>query len=284
LDAVEGCAFECSYCSVRSFYDDHRIGIDDKFVENLSRVEIDPDRPYHIGTGQSSDSLMWGNRGGVLGALLDFAREHPRVILELKTKSDNVAYLLERDIPANLICTWSLNTRTIVENEEHGTAPVENRVEAAKKLAARGNLVGFHFHPIVEYDGYRRDYPELYRRVTDAFHPDDVALVSFGTLTFIKPVIRSLRERRPASKILQMPLEPAGGKYSYPLERKETMFREAYEAFAPWHGKVFFYLCMEDAALWPAVFGTDFEDNDAFERAMIGSYEEKIREKRLSHR
>ena len=122
LDAVEGCGFDCSYCSVRYFYDDETIGIDENFSQKLKSIEIDPLRSYHIGTGQSSDSLMWGNKGDVLDAVLDFAEEHPNVILELKTKSDNVSHLLSRDVPHNVITTWSLNTAVIIENEEHYTA------------------------------------------------------------------------------------------------------------------------------------------------------------------
>jgi len=48
-------------------------------------------------------TVMWGNRFGVLGALLDFARRHPNVVLELKIKSKNIAYLLKHPVPRNLI-------------------------------------------------------------------------------------------------------------------------------------------------------------------------------------
>ncbi len=277
LDAVESCGFDCSYCSIQSFYNQDRIGFDVKLAEKLSRLELDPETVYHIGTGQSSDSLMWGNRGGVLDALFAFARSHPNVILEFKSKSDNIAYLLEHDVPRNILCTFSLNTPTIVENEEHLTAPLHKRIAAARALADKGVLVGFHFHPIVRYEGYLEEYGAVYAELLRTFSPDEVALVSLGTLTFIKPVIRQLRERNFKSKILQIPMTDANGKQSYPLETKREMFRHAYEAFAPWHGKVFFYLCMEDHALWRDVFGYEYATNNHFEEAMLSSYMEKIR-------
>ncbi|MCZ6577250.1 MAG: DNA photolyase, partial [Gammaproteobacteria bacterium] len=65
LDAVENCGFGCSYCSIQSFYHGNRIYFDPRFAEKLEALQIDPDRVYHIGTGQSSDSLMWGNKHGV---------------------------------------------------------------------------------------------------------------------------------------------------------------------------------------------------------------------------
>ncbi|MDT8299015.1 MAG: hypothetical protein RQ801_11975, partial [Spirochaetaceae bacterium] len=284
LDAVEGCVFDCSYCSIRSFYNPDHVNFHHDLGTKLSGLDLDPGKTYHIGTGQSSDSLLWGNRDGMLDALCDFAHQNPNVILELKTKSDNVDHLLRRSIPANLICTWSLNTPAVVHHEERGTPSLEQRIQAARRAADAGILVGFHFHPIIEYEGSKENYEVVYSRVQDAFEPSEVVMVSLGTLTFTKPVIKAIRESRIPTSILQMPLTEAAGKLSYSLETKTEMFSHAYRCFSEWHEEVFFYLCMEDVSLWEPVFGRSYRDNDAFERAMIGFYEEKIREKRLSHR
>ncbi|MCK5734821.1 MAG: DNA repair photolyase, partial [Spirochaetaceae bacterium] len=284
LDAVEGCGYDCSYCSIRYFYDDDSIGIDEGFIEKLHNIEIDPGRSYHIGTGQSSDSLMWGNKAGILDALLDFAASNPNVILELKTKSDNISHLISRDVPVNVLTTWSLNPQAIIDNEEHFTASLQQRLDAAEQVALKGNLIGFHFHPMVYYQDWERDYGALFSQLQERFQPADVALVSLGTLTFIKPVLKKMRERKVQSKILQMPLEDAEGKYSYPLDIKRKMFQFAYNSLSDWHNRVFFYMCMENISLWKDVFGYEYSDNEAFEISMIDHYEEKIREKRNSHR
>ena len=272
LDAVESCGFDCSYCSIQSFYNQNTITFDSGFAEKLNNLELDPNKTYHIGTGQSSDSLMFGNREGILDALFKFANENPNVILEFKTKSDNIKYFLENDVPSNILCTWSLNTPTIIKNEEHLTLPLEKRISSARKLADKGVKVGFHFHPIVEYENYLAEYEDVYKQLLTNFRSDEVALISFGTLTFIKPVIKQLRDREFRSKITQMPFENASGKSSYPYETKLEMFKHAYESFKPWHKEVFFYLCMEEHSLWKDVFGYEYATNNDFERAMLASY------------
>jgi spore photoproduct lyase len=277
LDAVENCGFDCSYCSIQSFYHGDEVRFDSRFAEKLAQLEIDPRRVYHIGTGQSSDSLMWGNQAGILDALLDFAARHPNVILELKTKSKNISHLLKHEVPPNVLCTWSLNTPTLIANEEHLTASLDERLRSARRLADKGVLVGFHFHPMIHFDRWREEYGELFRRLTGMFDAGEVALVSLGTLTYIKPVIRQLRERPGfQSHILQMPMVEAEGKLSYPEEVKQEMFSFAYHALAPWHGRVFFYLCMEHQRIWQPVFGFDYASNEAFEQAMKESYQRKI--------
>ncbi|RLA79625.1 MAG: hypothetical protein DRG78_12580 [Epsilonproteobacteria bacterium] len=278
LDAVESCGFDCSYCSIASFYSQNTITFDSGFADKLKNLNLEKNKTYHIGTGQSSDSLMWGNREGILDALFEFARENPNVILEFKTKSDNIKYLLENEVPKNILCTWSLNTTTIIENEEHLSASLDKRINAARKVAERGVKVGFHFHPIVEYENYLAEYQDIYKRLLSEFDPKDIALVSFGTLTFIKPVIKLLRGREFRSKITQMPFEDASGKSSYPDATKVEMFKHAYDSFKPWHQKVFFYLCMEEHEMWAKTFGYQYSTNSDFERAMLSSYAKKIGE------
>jgi len=282
LDAVESCGFDCSYCSIQSFYNQNTITFDSGFRDKLLNLNLDQNKTYHIGTGQASDSLMFGNREGTLDALFEFARSNPNVILEFKTKSDNISYFLENAVPRNILCTWSLNTPTIIKNEEHLTASLDKRIASARALANRGIKVGFHFHPIVEYVGYLEEYKEVYDRLIAEFHPSEVALVSFGTLTFIKPVIKQLREREFRSKITQIPHEDASGKTSYPEQTKIEMFKHAYESFKPWQkemaadDKVFFYLCMEEHALWNKTFGYNYSTNNDFERDMLSSYANKL--------
>ena len=279
LDAVESCGFDCSYCSIQSFYNQNKVGIDKDFKRKLENLQLDPNQTYHIGTGQSSDSLMWGNRDGILDSLFEFARKNPNVILEFKTKSHNIEYFLENDVPSNIICSWSLNTQTIIDNEEHLTASLDKRINAARTLSNKGVLVGFHFHPIVQYKNYLDEYGEVYRRLQNEFTSDEVVFISMGTLTFIKPVIKQLRQREMKTKILQMPFETINGKQSYSIETKKEMFKHCYNSFNLWHEKVYFYMCMEAHSLWKDVFGYEYKNNDEMESYMKSSYLGKINNK-----
>ena len=278
LDAVDNCGYGCSYCSIQSFFDGKEISFDLGFIDKLKNLKLDPNKTYHIGTGQSSDSLMWGNSHGVLDAVIDFACRNPNVLLELKTKSANVSHLIKANAPKNILCTWSLNTPTIIRHEEHGTTPLEKRLAAARKAADAGFVVGFHFHPIVHYDAWEEDYPNVIKTLTAMFSLDEVALVSMGTLTYIKSVIREIRKQGIPGQILKMPLVDADGKLSYPDEIKLSLFSTVYNSFPDsWKEAVFFYLCMENRRFWKPVLGFDYTSNDEFEAAMKSAYFGKIR-------
>jgi len=154
VDAVENCAFGCTYCTIQTFYGNRIISHAD-LRKKLDSIQIEPDRFYHIGTGQSSDALHWGNRNGILDELCHFADLHQNILFEFKTKSDNIEYFLKKDYPRNIVCSWTLNTDAIINNEELLTASLDERLISARRLADRGIKVAFHFHPLVFYKNWQ---------------------------------------------------------------------------------------------------------------------------------
>ena len=276
IDAVQGCSLGCSYCSIQTFYTDGKISVDKNLAEKLAKIPLDPNKKYHIGSGQSSDSLAIGNREGVLDAQLNFARNNPNIILEFKTKSNNIDYLLRSNVPDNVFVSWSLNPQLFIDNEEHGTASFDERVSSARALSDKGILVGFHFHPIVYYEGYELDYANIIQKVVSMFDPLEVAMISMGTLTFIKPAIKKLRSTALSSKVLQIPMADAVGKSSYTKEIKKEIFGHVLNQFSSWHDTVFFYLCMEERSVWESVFGQSYIDNTEFENALFRSVSSKM--------
>mgnify|MGYP000334920506 CR=1 FL=1 len=277
IDAVKNCGFGCNYCSIQTLYAESGFEIDVNFADKLEAIQLDPTQLYHIGTGQSSDALMWGNRYGILDALFQFARKWPNVILEFKTKSHHVTHFLEHDVPTNIICSWSLNPQCIIHHEEPFTASLEKRLTAARLVADKGIRLAFHFHPMLYYQGWQADYTALITRVQDQFSSQEIAFISFGALTFPKPILRKIREHGVATRIHQTELVAnPEGKLTYPDKIKEALFQYAYAAFAAWHDKVFFYLCMEESRFWEKTFGHSHADNAAFEQQLLRSARYKL--------
>lgn len=104
-------------------------------------------------------------------------------------------------------------------------------------------------------------------------------MISLGTLTFTKEVLRQLRQSNQPSRILQMELSESAGKYSYPAAIKQQMFTFAYSCFPEsWKSAQapFFYLCMELPELWEPVFGRSYPDNRSFEMDMRIHYEKRV--------
>ena len=266
IDVVENCAYGCSYCIIDTFYG-NEITFDKNLKTKLNQIKLDPQKFYHFGTGQSSDALFWGNKFKILDHLCRFAENNPNILLEFKTKSDNIRYFIDSYIPQNIVLSWTLNTEKIINNEEHFTSSLSQRIKAAKKVSQQGIKVAFHFHPMVYYQDWQKEYETLVLKILKTFSPQDIAFISFGTLTFIKPVIKNIRKRGLKTKVLQMDMTyDPHKKLTYPDGIKMNLFSNIYSHFTPWHNDVYFYLCMERAVFWDALFGFHYPDKEDFEK------------------
>ncbi|MCF0236995.1 MAG: DNA photolyase [Sphaerochaetaceae bacterium] len=275
LDAVQQCAFSCSYCSIQSFYSKNEIKVISNLDQYLENLVLDSNI-WHIGTGQSSDSLLLGDDYGTLTALGKFGEKHKDICIELKTKSSRTDWL-KLNLPPNIVSTWSLNAPTVAQKEEHLASTIEGRIEAAKKCSEFGRLIGFHIHPMVYFTTWKEEYGKLVKTLCDNFDPTKVVMIGMGTLTFTKSNLRTLREGRRPTRVTQMPLQIIAGKYSYSFETKKQMFSHVFNSFPQdWKEKVFFYLCMEDKNLWEPCLGRSYSSNIAFEEDMKKIYFEKI--------
>ncbi len=58
----------------------------------------------------------------------------------------------------------------------------------------------FTFIQLCVYKDYLNDYKNIYDNLLETFTPNEVVLISMGTLTFIKPVIKQLRAERNENK------------------------------------------------------------------------------------
>lgn len=277
LDAVMGCSFGCSYCAVQTFYIRNSITFHKNLFEKLKSVKLNPEKIYHIGTGQSSDSLLWGNKNRLLDALIEFAWRNPNVILEMKSKSDNIAYLIERELPKNILFTWSLNPQIVIDNEESLTASLDKRLNTAEKILDKGSFIGFHFHPILWFDGWGKEYDALFASVKERFPAEKVITLSFGTLTLIKPTIKKIRSFAKKTQILRTELYSTEGKMSYSHQLKKELLSKGVSAFSDYKNKSFIYFCMESPKLWEEVLGYDYNSNKEFEVTMKSFYWEKMK-------
>ncbi len=283
LDTAMQCSFGCSYCSIQNFYCNGEIRVINNLREKLFSSEfnsqLERNSVHLLCTGQSSDSMVLGDTYGTLTALSDFCTEHKDIIVMLKSKSARTDWI-RPEHPVNLIPTWSVNAPTVIQKEEHGTAGLADRINAACKCIENGYYVGFHIHPMIYFRGFEKEYELLVRMLNDNINPDKVLMISIGTLTFTKNTLKSLRLASDTlrSRVSCMPLTPIAGKYSYPLEIKKEMFSLIYSLFSDkWKERVFFYLCMEDKSLWEPCLKRSYSSNTEFEQDMIGSYFKQIK-------
>lgn len=77
------------------------------------------------------------------------------------TKFADVDSLLEANHNHHTEFRFSLNTHEIISQYEKGTASMQERLTAAKKVAAAGYPLGFLIAPIITYYNWKSEYSQL---------------------------------------------------------------------------------------------------------------------------
>jgi spore photoproduct lyase len=249
------CHLQCSYCVLQVYLDNPALTIFTN-VQNLmdevrEKLNTEPDKFFRIGTGEMADSLATDDITCYSRRLVPFFAGLPNGILELKTKSNQIANLRDLEHGGRTVVSWSLNSKPICRGEEAKSVSLEKRVAAARKCQEWGYKIGFHFDPLIYYPGWEVDYKEAVKLAFGSIDPAAIAWVSLGALRFTPHLREMVRRRFPESRISYGEFVPGHhGKLRYFRPIREEMYlqmRTWIEEAAP---GVLVYYCMENRTVW----------------------------------
>jgi spore photoproduct lyase len=249
------CPMDCTYCVLQAVAENPALRVftnwEDMKREVTERLAARPDRTFRVGTGDMSDSLALDHITHYSRRLVPFFATLTNGLLEMKTKSGQVCNLEGLEHGGRTIVSWSMNSRRVIRSEERGTASFEERLAAAVRCQEWGYRVGFHFDPLISYEGWEEEYREVVRELFRNLNPSAVAWVSLGGLRFTQRLKDIMRRRFPHSKIPYGEFVPGNhGKQRYFRPIREEMYRKMkgwIDRAAP---GVFTYLCMENREAW----------------------------------
>lgn len=273
INFASNCHLECTYCVLQSYLNNPALMIytnmEELLKEVAERVLSAPHRLFRIGSGELADSLALDHLSHYSRRLVPFFANLPNGILELKTKSAQIENLRDLDHQRRTVVSWSINSKRITREEELKTASFEDRLRAARQCQEWGYSVGFHFDPLIHYEGWERDYRAAVEEVFQVVDPGRVAWVSLGGLRFTPHLRDIVRRRFPKSRIPYGEFVPGHhGKVRYFRPIREEMYsrmREWLQEIAP---QVLVYLCMENRAAWEASFSVVPRDTEQLSAEM----------------
>ena len=112
---------------------------------------------------------------------------------------------------------------TIAADLEEGVPTVAKRLEALRRVADRGWVVGLRFDPLILCDEFERHYRELFESALEVISPERLHSVTIGPFRLPKPFYRNLRRKYPREPLFAGPLEESGGIVSYRTELEREL-------------------------------------------------------------
>jgi len=265
-----GCPFDCSYCFLQHYTNFPGLllpGNIDDFFKQFDDFYKNLKKPIRIGTGEFCDSLALDDITSYSKKLIPYF-EGKNVLFELKTKSNNIANLLDINPPLNIVISWSLNPSFIGEKEELGAASLEQRLLAAKKIQDKGYKIAFHFDPIIHFQGWKKEYKELIDKLYSLLKPP-FAWISLGTLRSNRELKNIVESRFENSDIFYGELFLGEDKkLRYPEFIRRKIYETMIKYIKQYDQKTPVYLCMENKEMW-GILGKELDSTPQIENYLL---------------
>ena len=255
VSQILNCPFNCSYCFLHTFFGKDEIVIFKDEAEVVRQVKDylkQTKEPIHLGTGEYSDSLALPEAVSLGKALIKVFAEQEKHLLELKTKSVNIEQLLKLDHKGKTVIAWSVNPEKIAKEEESDAPSLNERLKAAKKVAAAGYPIAFHFDPIIYYSGWEKDYAEVVDRIFNHVNENQIAWISLGALRFPERQKEIMIDKFKTKISFEHFEKGIDNKLRYPVPLRVELFTYLYNQIRSRSKQVYVYLCMENPEVWKA--------------------------------
>ncbi len=261
LVLASNCPMDCSYCFLQEHLANNPgfqvfANYHDAFEELDRLASGSSGRAFRVGTGELADSLAFDSLTGISRDLVSYFSEHENLLLELKTKTDEIDNLLALEPRGRTLVSWSLSPMRVFATCEHRTAPPHARINAARRVLEAGYKVGFHLDPLIAYSDAEQDYLDLLDNVFDAVPPQAITFFSIGGLR-MTPGLRTTARRRFPDDAMLLGEEVLGedGRYRTFTPLRLRLFSKLRERIVKACSALPVYLCMETASAHHRVFG-----------------------------
>ena len=260
LATVSNCPYECSYCFLQNYLTDSTLSVvgevDAMIKEVQEKISVEPWRIQRIGTWELGDSLALEDVASNTAPLVEEITALPNVLLELRTKSDQVSSLLKVNHQQKTVVSWTMNPQAVVKREEYRTANVTDRIAAMKKVADAGYLLAIHFDPMIYYPDWEEGYTELLEQIFSVISQEQITWFSIGSLRFNPEMKKVMESNYPGSGATEAEMVLGDdGKVRYIKPLRVEMYRHLYQLLKHYAPDPYIYLCMERWDMWKKILG-----------------------------
>ncbi|HCS10232.1 MAG TPA: spore photoproduct lyase [Clostridiales bacterium] len=173
---VSNCPGNCEYCYLQTTqgtkpYIKVFVNLEDIF--DVIKQHIKQDETITTFEAASlGDPLSLEHITGSIAKTIEFFSGLEKGRLRVVTKFNNVDSLLNLKHNKHTRFRISINTNYVLNNFEHNTGSVDERIEALVKLANADYPIGFLVAPLMVYNNWKEEYYELFERIKKHFGSD----------------------------------------------------------------------------------------------------------------
>lgn len=243
------CIYDCRYCFLQGMYRSAHyilfVNFEDFFSAIEEKLQAHKHEPVSFFSGYDCDSLALEPVTRFVENSLPFFSSHPLATLELRTKSTQIRFLLDREPIPNVVAALTLTPHEIASELEHRAPPLKRRLEALQKLQNAGWNIGLRLDPIIYCEGWKSIYMSFYKDVFHSLNPERLHSVSMGAFRVPKGVFKNMSRLYPEEKLFAHSLDESKETVSYQKEIEQEMLSFCANQILSYIPRESFYPCCE---------------------------------------
>ncbi|WP_281974291.1 spore photoproduct lyase [Halobacillus litoralis] len=239
IPLATGCMGHCHYCYLQTTmgskpYIRTYVNVEEIFDAAEKYMQGRAPEETRFEASCTSDIVGVDHLTHSLKQAIEYFGESENGRLRFVTKFAHVDHLLDAKHNGRTRFRFSMNADYVIKYLEPGTSRLNERIEAAAKVAKAGYPLGFIIAPIYLYEDWKEGYRILFEKLHDRLPDYATKDLTFELIQhrFTKPAKRVIQKNYPMSK-LEMDEEKRKykwgkygiGKYVYQNDEQEDMKR-----------------------------------------------------------
>ncbi len=237
IPLATGCMGHCHYCYLQTTlgskpYIRVYVNLDEIFAQAAEYIDQRKPETTRFEASCTSDIVGIDHLTHSLKKTIEFIGATETGRLRFTTKFHHVDHLLDARHHGKTRFRFSVNSGYVIRNFELKTSSLEERIEAAVKVAEAGFPLGFVVAPLYMHDGWEQGYLELFEMLERRIPKPFASAVTFELIQhrFTKPAKRVIEQNYPKTKLVMNEEERKYkwgrygiGKYVYETDQAEKL-------------------------------------------------------------
>lgn len=208
IPLATGCMGHCHYCYLQTTmgskpYIRTYVNIDEIFEVAQNYMDERQPEITRFEASCTSDIVGIDHLTHHLKQAIEFFGKSKLGKLRFVTKFNHVDHLLDADHQGKTRFRFSINDDYIIKYFEPGTSRLDERIQAAVKVAEAGYPLGFIIAPIYIHEGWEGGYMEMFEKLEASLPAVVRENVTFEMIQhrFTKPAKRVIQKNYPMTKL-----------------------------------------------------------------------------------
>lgn len=219
LPLVTGCMGQCEYCYLNTQFGKNPyiriyVNLEEIFSQTAKYIEQRKPAITLFEGAATSDPVPVEPYTQSLSNAIQFFAEQEYAKFRFVTKYTDVDSLLKLDHRGNTTIRFSINANPIIHNYEHFTPPLQQRLQAAAKIAEAGYPLGFIIGPVILFEGWELEYKRMFEELKKQLNNHRHGRIRFEVIShrFTARAKNVILDINPSSSL---PMDENTRKYKY---------------------------------------------------------------------